>query len=76
MSKLVQGDAGCAKSLGIPSAWSIRHWRLSEGLPHIWIGGRIFYNMDSVNTWLRSREISGEAAEEPEEIGVIRAIRP
>lgn len=74
MSRLVQGDAGAGKVKEL-SAWTIRRWRLSEGLPHIQIGGRIYYDMESVDAWLASRETSGPAADEPDEIGVIREIR-
>lgn len=74
MSKLVQGDAGTATAKGL-SAWTIRRWRLTEGLPHIWIGGRVFYNLDSVDAWLASRETSGTATDEPEAVGVIREIK-
>jgi len=73
MSKLLT-EAEIAAELGI-SAWSIRRWRLSEGLNFIKIGGRFYYRTEAVHAWLASRETSGPATDEPEEIGVIRQVR-
>ena len=57
------------------SPWTIRRFRLSEGMPVVAIAGRYFYRLESVQAWLASRETSGTAAEEPGEIGKIRAVR-
>ena len=67
-------EVDLAKKLGL-SAWTVRRWRLSEGLPVIKLGGRFFYREDAVQSWLASRETSRAAIDEPEEIGVIREIR-
>ena len=72
--KLLDGDKGCAKFFGL-SEWTVRRWRLSEGLCHIKLGGRFYYRAEAVEAWLKSRETCGPAADEPEEIGVIREIR-
>lgn len=74
-TKLLDGDAGCAKFLGLSSAWPVRRFRLTEGLPFLKLGGRFYYRPEAVQAWLAARETSGAAADEPEEIGVIREIR-
>lgn len=56
------------------STWTIRRWRLSEGLPVVKIGGRFFYRLDAVLEWLKSKETAGSADDEPGETGTIRAI--
>jgi len=58
------------------SQWTVRRFRLNEGLPVVAIAGRFFYRLESVQSWLASRETSGQSTEEPEAIGVIRAVRP
>lgn len=63
------------KALGFNSGWPIRRFRLQEGCPHIQLGGRIYYDLSTVETWLKSRETSGAAADEAEQVGVIRQIR-
>ena len=72
--KLIEGEKGLAEVRG-GSAWMWRRFRLSEGLPFIKLGGRFYYLLETVDAWLASRETSGAAAEEPEEIGVIRQVR-
>lgn len=58
------------------SPWTLRRWRLSEGLPHIRIGGRIFYRIGSIKSWLDQRENgSVPAIAEPQTTGTIREIR-
>lgn len=73
-AKKLFSEADLAVELGV-SPWSIRLWRLRENLPVCSVGGRFYYRIESVNAWLESHETAGAAAEEPEEFGVIRAIR-
>jgi len=73
--KKYQTGAETAKYYGI-SEWTLRRWRLQEGCPVLKIGGRFVFNIDSVESWLASREISGPPAEETDQVGVIREIRP
>ena len=72
--KLIEGEKGLAEVRG-GSAWMWRRFRLSEGLPFLKLGGRFYYRLETVDAWLASRETSGLAADEPEQIGVIREIR-
>ena len=58
------------------SAWTVRRWRLSEGLPCITIGRRFLYRRESVLAWLESRETAGAAADDPGDVGVVRRIVP
>ena len=44
-----------AKELGL-SYWTIRTWRLQLGLPHIKTGGRIFYRLEAVKSWMEEQE--------------------
>ena len=48
-----------AKKLNV-SPWTIRNWRLNEGLPHVRTGkgrnGRFHYNLASVKKWWAERE--------------------
>lgn len=73
--KRFRTGADTAEILGI-SEWTLRRWRLQEGCPTISIGGRFLFCIESVEAWLASRETSGETAEELEETGVIRQVRP
>lgn len=75
MNNVVEGDKGLGKIYNL-SAWTIRRWRIAEGLPHIVIGGRILYNVDRVDAWLTSKE-TALAQSEPESpvLGKIRVIR-
>ena len=57
------------------SPWTLRRWLLSEGLPHIRIGGRIFYRIGSIKSWLDQRENGSVSAIAEPEIGTIRAIK-
>ena len=57
------------------SQWTIRRFRLSEGLPVVAIAGRFFYRLESVQSWLASRETGGAVEQGCEKSGVIRAIR-
>ena len=36
------------------SYWTIRRWRQKEGLPHIYIGKRLYYRMEDVEEWIRA----------------------
>lgn len=72
--KSLMTEAELAAYLGL-SAWTIRRFRLNEGMPVIAIAGRFFYRLESVQNWLASRETSGPATAGGEEPGVIRAIR-
>ena len=66
-------EAELAEALEV-SQWTIRRWRLAEGLPVCKIGGRFMYRMDSVERWLAENETAGASDNEPGEAGVIRAI--
>ena len=57
------------------SAWTIRRFRLNEGMPVVAIAGRYFYRLESVQAWLASRETSVAVEQSCAEPGVIRAIR-
>ena len=57
--KALLTESELAASLGI-SPWTIRRFRLNEGLPVIAISGRFFYRLESVLRWLASREQSGQ----------------
>lgn len=68
-------EAEMAEELGV-SEWTIRRWRLSEGLPHIKIGGRFHYRATSVIAWLDARETAGAPDDGvPVEVGKIRQIK-
>ena len=58
------------------SFWTIRRFRLNEGLPHINMGARIYYRIAAVEEWFAAREQvgAGEAVEQGA-TGTIRAIR-
>ena len=65
-----------AEENGFKSSWFLRRLRLSEGLPHIRLGGRIYYRRESIKAWLDQREKgSVPAITEPETTGTIREIR-
>lgn len=66
-------ESELAVALGV-SQWTVRRWRLAEGLPVCKIGGRFLYRWESVSDWLASRETAGAADIDPGESGVIRAI--
>lgn len=72
--KLIEGEKGLADERG-GSAWTWRRFRLTEGLPFLKLGGRFYYRLEAVDAWLASRETSGPAADEAQEVGVIRQIR-
>ena len=72
-SKKLCTEAKLAETWGV-SQWTIRRWRLSEGLPCVKVAGRFFYRMESVERWLAENETAGALDEEPDEAGVIRAI--
>ena len=38
------------------SAWTWRRFRIEAGLPHIQVGSRYFYRLESVMSWLAERE--------------------
>ena len=67
-------EAKLAEILGV-SQWTVRRWRLAEGLPVCRIGGRYLYKMDAVNAWLDSFETNGAEETKSEEVGVIRPVR-
>lgn len=46
-----------ADRLGL-SPWTIRKWRLEGGLPHLQVGRRVFYRLQSVEEWMRDMERS------------------
>ena len=46
------------------SKWTVRKWRLAGGLPHIKIGRRIFYRLQSVEEWLREQESHSVATDD------------
>ena len=66
-------EAGLATELD-DSAWTVRRWRLNEGLPVCKIAGRFMYRMSAVEGWLENHETAGAADDECGEIGVIRPI--
>ena len=72
MNKLFT-EAELAAELGI-SSWTVRRWRINEGLPVCHISGRFMYRLDSVIKWLESFETQGAVDDECGETGVIRAI--
>lgn len=74
-NKAVLTEAELADSLGL-SPWTVRRWRLSEGLPVIQVGRRYLYRREAVLSWLASRETAGAVAEDASETGVIRRIQP
>ena len=59
------------------SPWTIRRFRLQEGMPCIPLGGRFFYNLNSVDRWFAEREQKGTGCiiAEPQTTGTIREIR-
>ena len=72
--KTLLTEAELAAYFGL-SQWTIRRFRLSEGMPVVAIAGRYFYRLESVQAWLASRETSGVIEQGCEEPGVTRAIR-
>ena len=73
MNKLFT-EAELATELGI-SSWTVRRWRINEGLPVCKIAGRFMYRLDSVIKWLESFETQGAVDDECDEVGIIRAIK-
>lgn len=71
-SKLLT-ESELAVELGL-SAWTVRRFRLSEGLPVCKIAGRFFYRLESVQAWFASRETAGATDYEPEGTCPIRLI--
>ena len=63
-----------AAKLGL-SAWAIRRWRLSEGLPVIRIGGRFLYRLESVEAWLIAREMNCISIADHQQVGIIREVK-
>ncbi len=39
------------------SPWTIRAWRIKSGLPHFWIGKRVFYRLEAVENWVVQDEL-------------------
>ena len=74
-NKAVLTEAELADSLGL-SSWTVRRWRLSEGLPVIQVGRRYLYRREAVLSWLASRETAGAVADDPGKTGVIRRVQP
>ena len=74
-NKAVLTEAELADSLGL-SSWTVRRWRLSEGLPVIQVGRRYLYRREAVLSWLASRETAGAVTEDASETGVIRRVQP
>ncbi len=68
-------EAELADSLGL-SAWTVRRWRLSEGLPVIQLGRRFLYRREAVLEWLKAKETAGAAVDDPGEFGIVRRIAP
>ena len=68
-------EAETAAHFGL-SFWTIRRFRLTEGLPHISMGTRIYYRIAAVEEWFAAREQvgAGETAEQGA-TGTIREIR-
>ena len=52
------------------SPWTVRMMRLQCGLPHIQLGRRIFYRMETVMDWLQGLERSSITKADPAFIGV------
>lgn len=75
MSKLLTENE-LAAEWGL-SPWTVRRWRLSEGLPVCKVSGRFFYRLEAVTDWLKGFETTKGAADTEEEIvvGRIRQIR-
>ena len=73
MTKLYT-ESELAEMLGL-SQWTIRRFRLNEGLPVVTVAGRFFYRMESVERWLAENETAGAGDEESCETGTIRAIQ-
>ena len=46
-----------AETLGV-SAKTVRKWAAKESLPHIRIGGSIWFNQEKVEEWLQGRELT------------------
>ena len=68
-------EAELAKIWGV-STWTIRRFRLNEGLPVVKIGGRFFFRMETVESWLTARETAGAPDDAvPVEVGKIRQIK-
>ena len=72
--KALLNESELASLLGL-SAWTVRRWRLSEGLPVIKIGGRFLYRFESVLEWLKTRETVGVTDDCSGELGVIRQVK-
>ncbi len=51
----VMTEKEVAKHLGV-SWWTVRRWRVKEGLPYILVGNRIFYRLSTVIEWLGQQE--------------------
>ena len=75
IEKAVLTETELSDLLGL-SPWTIRRWRLNEGLPHIQIGNRFLYRQEAVFAWLESKETRSAASDDSDEVGVIRRIKP
>lgn len=65
---------GLAKALGV-SPFTVDLWRRKEAMPVVKVGGRYYFRLEAVLSWLKARETAGAADDEPGEEGVIRRIR-
>lgn len=77
-SVVVLNDRELAKRLDpsgkVITPWTLRRWRLAEGMPHMQFGRRILFNLESVEKWMRDRECSGEREEVVPRYGQLRRV--
>lgn len=74
MEKMVVNRMEISKITGL-SPWAV--WRLTkEGkLPHLKIGGKYMYRLESIKAWMDTQEKESVATEANKEYGILRKIK-
>lgn len=74
MDSRVLSEKELADELGI-SPWTVRSLRLKLGLPHFRTSRRIFYRLDTVQTWMTAQEEQSSNKFTESEIGEYGKLR-
>ena len=74
MTDKVLNEKELADALGL-SSWTVRRARLEEGMPCFKIGQRIFYRLQTVLSWIATREAGGGAVEPTSTVAKLRVIK-
>ena len=65
-----------AQALGVSERTVARWHRLREGPPRVEIGRKVFYRLESVNTWIASCELPEARADRSRRRPRLRAVEP